>query len=404
MNKEIAIYKLAAQHAKKIDKRIPFYIFDIESFYEHVDLVREKLGVNKLVFAIKANPFLTGISEKHVDFFEVCSSGELEVCIAENVDLKKVVYTGLLKTYEDIEFALDSDVGYISVESAEHLHFIKQYCEKYCDTKPKKNISVVLRCASDRFGMEESQIEEIISNRFLYEKLGIHFVSLQLFTGTQKKIEKTLEEYEWLENFADKLLDNTGWKADFLEFGAGLKIPYFTNQQDFEIYEELEQLSKLLEKSKYQVHVELGRYITASCGYYFTTVLDKKTNEGVNYAILNGGIGHITYYQSNMGLRIPLIDHVVNESVIPDDNESENKWTLCGPICTSMDTVAKNVPLKDLRNGDYLVFKLAGAYGMTWSSFLFLSRPLPEICFYKGNSLKVVRESVKGSEINTARL
>lgn len=397
---EESLFQKSIQYAKEIDERIPFYVFDIDSFHKRLDDVREKLYDTKLVFAIKANPFLTGISDKHVDYFEVCSSGELEVCINESINLKKVVYTGVLKTKSDVEYALDSKVGFISVESENQLELIKGYCRQKSEGD---KVKVILRCASDRFGMEDDQILHIISKRKEYEALGIIFVALQQFTGTQKKIDKTINELEELNEFAGKLESLTGWRPQFLELGAGLKLPYFINQQGYKPYEELDKLIDKMKSVSYPIHLELGRYITAPCGYYFTTVLDVKKHGSVNYALLNGGIGHITYYQSNMGMRIPVIIHLdgVDGSIIPNEDKQGKKWTLCGPICSTLDTVAKDTELTKLKLNDYLVFTLAGAYSMTWSNFLFLSRPMPEIIFYLDEELKVVRGSIKTSTLNT---
>lgn len=394
-------------HVNELDSRIPFYVFNLDEFGERVRKIQKRLKSSELIYAVKANPFLIGAADKVCRHFEVCSSGELEECLSAKVNSEKVVYTGVLKTKEDIDFALSSHVGVISIESEQQLHLIDEWAQEK-DINYKIN-TLLRRTCGDQFGLNDSQIETILREQVNQKKWQrLQFCGLQFFSGTQKKIEKTLEEIDDLALFADTLEKNIGWKAEYLEIGAGLQIEYFypkVLEQEENPYSELDILSEKLTRQKYQFKVELGRYASASCGCYVATVLDTKCNIDTNYALLNGGIGHVTYYKSNNGLRRPRILHLSNmddfNSVRSDETSDDAKaWNLCGPICSSMDIVARNVPFESLDVNDILIFPNLGGYSATWSSFLFLSRPLPEICFYDNGELRAVRHSIRSSEIN----
>ena len=147
---------------------------------------------------------------------------------------------------------------------------------------------------------------------------------------------------------------------------------------------------------KGKIVLELGRSIAASCGYYITKVVDKKTNKGQNYAILDGGINHITYYGQTMAMKLPKC------SIYPQRENTENeKWNLCGSLCTINDILVKQFPVGNLQIGDVFIFENTGAYCMTEGISLFLSRELPQVIKLKEDgSLELVRDSLPTYVLN----
>ena len=86
-----------------------------------------------------------------------------------------------------------------------------------------------------------------------------------------------------------------------LEFGPGLGVPYFTKDDFAEDRSLLESFMELFRENRpYEVTFEMGRYLTASCGYYITKIMDQKRNDAVNVCIVDGGINHVNYYGQNM--------------------------------------------------------------------------------------------------------
>ena len=143
--------------------------------------------------------------------------------------------------------------------------------------------------------------------------------------------------------------------------------------------------------------MELGRSIAASCGYYLTKVVDKKTNKGQNYAILDGGIHHIVYYGQTMGMKFP------HHEIYPArTDENKENWNLMGSLCTINDFIVKQLPVSNLQMGDVFIFKNAGAYCMTEGISLFLSRELPEVALAKNGEIILVREAFKTYMLNKA--
>jgi diaminopimelate decarboxylase len=141
-----------------------------------------------------------------------------------------------------------------------------------------------------------------------------------------------------------------------------------------------------LKDSYSDITFEYGRYIAATCGKYYTGVADVKTNDGTNYAILEGGLHQITYYGSMAGMKVPSIDYIskTSDSTKMDEVQGELKnelqdYVLAGSLCSVNDILVRKVSLPKLDIGDALCFNLTGAYSATEGIALFLSRDLPAI-------------------------
>jgi len=90
----------------------PGYVFDTDVFARRVRLVKKAFGQNtKLCFSIKANPFLLQYLPEEFEKIEVCSPGELTICEKIGIDMKKIIFSGVNKTREDVARAMDDGVG-----------------------------------------------------------------------------------------------------------------------------------------------------------------------------------------------------------------------------------------------------------------------------------------------------
>lgn len=265
-------------------------------------------------------------------------------------------------------------------------------------TKEKRKvINIILRLTSgNQFGMSEEEVIEILEDRAKYECLNI--MGIQYFSGTQKKLSKRIiKELEYVDEFVEKLKIDLGFVVEELEFGPGFPVVYFEAEQDFDEKTYLMEIADKIKNMKYQGHItmELGRSIVASCGSYYTKVVDKKTNKEGNFAVLDGGMNHLVYYGQMMAMKKPMLDIIPKRG----ENKKEN-WNLVGALCTINDLVVKQLPVSSLELGDIFVFKNTGAYSMTEGISLFLSRDLPKVLFVSGGNMKIVRENINTYKLN----
>ncbi len=372
----------------------PIYVFDIDKLKQRIRFLRENLTKRlELCYAIKANTFIVGEINDDVERFEVCSPGEYSICEEANITPEKIVISGVYKTPSVIEHMVttNKEIGRYTVESLEQLNLLDELSKKHNVT-----LKVLLRLTSgNQFGINEEDIEKIISNKETY--MNLNFVGIQYFSGTQKRTNKRLQkEIDYLDEFIEILEQKYNYVAEELEFGTGFPVHYFQGEE-FDEIGFLKEFSNGIDNMKYKgkIVIELGRSIAASCGYYLTKVVDKKTNKGQNYAILDGGIHHLVYYGQTMAMKFPHLE------IYPSrENANTEDWNLMGSLCTINDIIIKQYPVSNLQIGDVFVFKNTGAYCMTEGISLFLSRELPQVAILKNGKLELVRDTFKTYVLN----
>ena len=379
----------------------PSYIFDLDEFAKRAALVKKYFGESiGLCFSIKANPFLLGRLPETFDKIEVCSPGELTVCERTGADMSTVIFSGVNKGYADVERAADDNVGTFTAESPLHLELIND-----AGVRRGKVFPLLLRVTDikggSQFGMNEECTLDLIKRRDEYK--GVKIVGLHYFTGTAKRKAKPIErECDYLMDLVARIKDELGFTVERIEYGTGLAVDYFSDNADQEEEERLASISgKLRELAKVaELTVEMGRFFAAPCGYYFTKVVDTKTNFDINYAIVDGGMNQIKYNGQLQGMQIPEILHLTDREA----QGEEKPWTLCGSICTTADILARNAMFTDLQVGDILVFCRTGAYSCMEGISTFLSREMPVIAEYsEKEGLRILREMLYSDELNTPR-
>lgn len=374
----------------------PYYLFDLDVLKNHIAYIRDTLGEDvTLSYAMKANPLLVGVMKDWVDSFEVCSPGEYRICERNGIDNKQIILSGVYKNKDDVRRVMAKETQPIyTIESMRHLHLLNDL-----SLELNQKIQVLIRLTSgNQFGMDEESIESIFKTRMVYPNIA--FVGIQMYSGTQKTRKRKFEkELHKMETFMAHLEERYGLNLPILEFGPGLAVSYFEEKAE----DSLQDLADVLEELNSQRHIslEIGRYMVASCGDYVSKVVDIKQNLEKNYAILDGGIHHVNYFGQFLGMKHPLISHYP----VSDEDKDESLWEICGALCTVSDVLVKDLPMKNLEIGDALVFRNVGAYSITESIFLFLSRDMPQVIFYsEKDGVKLVRETIETDRINSVEV
>ena len=346
-----------------------------------------------LCYSIKANPFLIPAMLNLVELLEVCSPGELIICEDMQVKPERVLFSGVNKTERDVFHAVDFGVNRFTAESLMHVAILQKVAKAR-----GRRLSVLLRLtAGTQFGMDEADLRQVISNRHTLDMLdveGIHY-----FAGTQrKKLTDQRKELDRLEELMADLRTSYGFETRRLEYGPGLYYPYFVHEDSTDTLALLRELAPDLQRLAQQTEltIEMGRFFASECGTYLTQVMDTKINCGHAYAILDGGIHHVNYLGSNMGMRVPRISLYPG----PQHNDEAHEWSLCGSLCTTADVLVRSIALPGLAPGDLLAFHAIGAYSVTEGPMLFLSRNLPRIVMVSDGKPRLVRSDLPSAKIN----
>lgn len=403
-------------------RQTPYYVFDTDEFAKRAAMIRAALDCKggrriPLCFSIKANPSLLHRLPESLDHVEVCSPGELEICIALGVKPESIIYSGVMKEKCDIERAVSYGAGILTCESIRHAALISEVMieciqkgaheAEFAETKAQ----VILRLTSgNQFGMSHEDIEYIISHPDEFK--GIEVMGIHYYSGTQKSLRKINKDLEKIKSALTGLKEKYGFEPQLVEYGPGLCVEYFEDDWQEKEKQALDEAAEVLREFavEYPLGIEMGRFLAASCGKYYTQVKDLKSTGDANYAILDGGIHHLNYFEQRMAMQVPPIKVYAGEV---SENEEKNgveltelpdtDYTLCGSLCTVADVLVREVKLKKLELGDVLEFGHCGAYSVTEAPALFLSRQLPAIYAYsKEYGYECLREHIPAAEINLA--
>lgn len=403
-------------------RQTPYYVFDTDEFAKRAAMIRAALDCKggrriPLCFSIKANPFLLHRLPEGLDHVEVCSPGELEICIALGVEPESIIYSGVMKEKCDIERAVSYGAGILTCESIRHATLISEVMSEgmlegmhetgFVETKAQ----VILRLTSgNQFGMSLDDIEYIISHPDEFK--GITVMGIHYYSGTQKSLRKINKDLEKIKSALTGLKEKYGFEPQLVEYGPGLCVEYFEDGWQEKEKQSLDEAAEVLREFavEYPLGIEMGRFFAASCGKYYTQVKDLKSTGDANYAILDGGIHHLNYFGQRMAMQVPPIKVYAGE--VSENEEKygveltelpDTDYTLCGSLCTVADVLVREVKLKKLELGDVLEFGHCGAYSVTEAPALFLSRQLPAIYAYsKECGYECLREHIPAAEINLA--
>ena len=353
-------------------------------------------GLNfQINYSVKANSNLSILSllKNEGAGFDIVSGGELSRILAIGGDPKTVVFSGVGKSIEEIDYSLKNNIGCINVESVSELNRIvnrAQILNKCAPVSIRVNpninpnthpyISTGLK--ENKFGVsiEESfQLFDIAHNSEHTDIKGI-----DCHIGSQiSSITPLSQAVTNLCEVIDKLTLQ-GISIGHINIGGGLGVTY-KDEQALSFNEYGNMLRKNLKDRDIQVFTEPGRSLVADCGILLCRVeyLKNSTQSGApNFAIVDAGMNDLIR---------PALYNAWHE-VLPvheKENEQSNLWDIVGPICESGDFLAKQRELS-IQEGSLLAIMTAGAYGMSLSSN-YNSRSRPSEVLVDGNEFKIIR-------------
>ena len=370
----------------------PAFIYSASEIRNNFNKYSGALRKGDLIcYAVKANSNIHILKEL-VDLgsgFDVVSGNELKRCIQAGADPKKIVFSGVAKSSEDLELAINEGIFSINIESEDEF-------DRVCDIS--QNLNKEVQCAirinpdiptgshkyietglkTSKFGVGSETLQNISSKA--KDKPLIKISGIACHIGSQisdnsliiKSLEHLLD--------AQKLLIKDEHKLEFLDIGGGLGITYkeeTPGNPESLILEILNKISAL----NLNIILEPGRSITGTAGILVTKVEYLKLTEHKNFAIIDAGMNDL--------MRPALYDawHTVKE--VKKRDLDKKIYELVGPVCESSDVLAKERELS-ISQGDFIAFMDAGAYGSVMSSNYNSRLKVPEI-LVNGSSAKLIK-------------
>lgn len=347
----------------------PLYVYHAEKIKEQYEKLTSGFSVidAKFFFACKA---LTNINIlKYIHSLGCgidCSSiNEVKLALHAGVPSDKILYTSNGISFEEIQEAVQCG-AHINIDSLSNLEkFGKKYGSSYpvgVRLRPNilagGNLKISTGHERSKFGIPIDQID-LLKNIVRENNLKIR--ALHIHTGSDiKDADVFVHGIKVLSELVPHFPD-----LEIIDLGGGFKVPYEPDDEETDIRWIAEKLKKYLDThlfksgKQYQLWFEPGKYLVSECGYLVTQVNVIKDNGVQIFAGVNSGLNHL--------IRPMMYDayhHIVN---ISNSDAEEKVYTITGYICET-DTFASDRLLHEVREGDYLVFYNAGAYGFEMSS------------------------------------
>ena len=353
-----------------------------------------------ICYAVKANSNLAvlNILSKLGAGFDIVSGGELDRVIAAGGDPKKVTFSGLGKTTQEIYKALDAGIHCFNIESEAELLRINEIAVNNSQVAPisirvnpdvnaetHPYISTGLK--ENKFGISMEKAIQLYLHAT--EMKGICIKGLDFHIGSQlTSIRPILDALDRILTLNEQLTSRDVI-IEHINIGGGLgvtyedEIPPTPNELILAVKEKLHGLDL-------KIVVEPGRSIAANAGILVTKVEYLKNHEEKNFAIIDGAMNDL--------IRPAL--YGAWQKIVPVKKAAGNESTaydIVGPICESADALGKNRSL-NINAGDLLAIKSAGAYGFVMSSNYNTRPRAPEIMI-NGSEVHLIRERETVSDL-----
>ncbi len=359
---------------KKIVEEVgtPVYIYSAKTIKRHFKVFQESFSdVEHLIcYSVKANSNIAIISllKNLGSGADVVSSGELKRVLKAGIEPKKIVFSGVGKTSEEMEMALLADILMFNVESVEELEVLGEVAKKFGkpapfalrvnpDVDPKTHPYISTGLKKNKFGISEEMVincyKKAKKNPYLKPigldaHIGSQITSLSPFVDSLNRLKKIWKE-----------LTSMGLELQYLDFGGGLGIVY-ENEEPPLPHEYAEAIIQEGKDLRATLILEPGRVIVGNAGILVTKVLYIKENKEKKFVIVDAGMNDLirpAFYQAYHKI-IP-IEEKEDESEVVD---------VVGPICEASDFLAKERKLPKVKRGELLAIMGAGAYGFVMSS------------------------------------
>jgi diaminopimelate decarboxylase len=380
------ISAIAAEHPT------PFYLYDASRLRARREELRKAFPpAVALTYAVKANPHpeLVRILGGLYDGVDLASAGEMATALAAGIPPGRMSFAGPGKAREELRAAVAAGIGTVSLESERELDHLEAVCAELgreagvlVRVNPDFEFSrsgLKMGGGSKQFGIDSERVPALLER--LAASPRVRYRGIHIFSGTQNlNADSVLEAFAKILEYAARLRAETGRKAEVLNLGGGLGIPYFQGDIPIDLGKVGTGLGRLVDEYAPRLpgtrfKLELGRYLVGECGWYVTRVRYRKVSRGAVFLILDGGMHHHLAASGNISqspIRRQMRILAANKLNAPVE-----KVNLAGPLCTPLDTFGMNVSLPRAEEGDLLAIPNSGAYGPTMSPIGFLSHPPP---------------------------
>ena len=386
---------------KRIAKEVgtPAYVYSLATLKRHFQVFDRAFSAvpHIICFSVKANSNIALLRAfaKEGGGFDIVSGGELFRALRADADPKKIVFSGVGKKKDEIEYALKSGILMFNVESEDEMVTLNEIAGGIGkkapislrinpDVDPQTHPYISTGMKKAKFGVDIKRSLENYKRAVSMPNLEVVGVDCHIgsqLTSLSPFVDALARVREYLDRVLVGSLKREGVQIRYLDLGGGLGISY-KDEMPPHPEEYARAIIQGLEGLDVTLILEPGRVIVGNAGILITEVQYIKETDEKKFVIVDGGMNDLirpALYGSYQAIQ-PVVEKN-SEKIVAD---------VVGPICESGDFFAKDREIARPRRGDLLAVMSAGAYGFTMASN-YNSHPKPPEVLVDGDQYYVIR-------------
>ena len=379
----------------------PAYCYSYSKLKENINNFKKNFkSFSPLIcFSVKSNTNVNIIKEikKFGLGADVVSKGELMLALKAGVSPSKIVFSGVGKTNEEINFAIEKKILLINAESKSEIQEINKIAKQKrkivqvgirlnpnTDAKTLKQISTGK--SENKFGVNSKTFYELVN--YCKNSKNISLQCLSVHIGSQILDHKP---YEKMLKAVSNIINKTNHKFKFVDLGGGMGISYSDKIKKLNYKKYNLAIKNFLKKHDTKIIFEPGRSIIGNTGTLVSKIIYIKDGGVKKFIILDAAMND---------LMRPALYGAVHK-ILPVDKSnsvSTNAYEFVGPICESTDKFVTLKKFQKLKEKDLVAICDVGAYGMSLSSNYNL-RPKAVELLIKGRKIKIIKNRQKHTDL-----
>jgi len=382
--------------AQKLVKkyRTPFYCYSLSQLKNNYNVLNSAFRTVKpiICFSVKSNSNLTLLKElkKMGSGADVVSIGELLKATKAGINAKKIVFSGVGKTEEEIRMAIKKRVLLINVESESEVNLINKISKKISkktsigirlnpNVTGKTHQKISTGGKDEKFGLVYSDFINLCKKMKKMKNLKLEGISVHI--GSQITNIKPFKE---VLSVINKIINKTKMNFKFIDLGGGMGISYTKKEKQLNLKQYAQLVNKFIKNKNSKIIFEPGRFIIGNTAILIAKIIYIKKSNNKNFIILDAGMNNL--------MRPALYN--TQHQIIPLKKTKKlfrENLEFVGPICESSDKFSNQKNFSQIKEGDYVGITQVGAYGMSLSSN-YNTRPTISEVMVTGSKHKLIKK------------
>ena len=384
----ISALKLATKY------KTPFYCYSLSQLKDNFNRFNNTFKTIKpiICFSVKSNSNLTLLRElkKIGSGADVVSLGELLKAIKAGMNPKKIVFSGVGKTEEEIRTAIKKRILLINVESENEAVLINKISKKLSrktsigirlnpNVTGKTHKKISTGGKNEKFGLLYNDCINLCQKIKRMENLKLEGLSVHI--GSQIT---NIRPFKEVLSILNKILNKTKIDFKFIDLGGGMGISYSNKEKKLNLKQYSQLVRKFTKNKNVKIIFEPGRFIVGNTAVLISKIIYIKKSNNKKFVILDTGMNDL--------IRPALYD--AEHKIVPLKKANKRiggNIEFVGPVCESADKFLSQNSFAQIKEGDYVGLTHVGAYGMSLSSN-YNCRPTAAEIMVTGSKHKLIRK------------